>query len=195
MTVLTKEGFCASARRAFKIIVTNLARVGALNVVASGFLIFGRLLVAGFTTLIGYIIFTSVDRYSNQELETAVASPLVPALVIFGVSYAVASMFMTVMDVAVDSMLLCFIYNEEHHRELWRSLCSQCPPIVSRILAPNAPALPTLSSPPARITPFPSCHSHGWRARGGIVLSLQGCEEGRVPWGTQWFWRIYGSVW
>ena len=49
-----------------------------------------------------------------QASENAVASPFIPCLVVFIVAYAAGALFLSVYDITIDSMLLCFIYDEEH---------------------------------------------------------------------------------
>ena len=63
---ITGESFCTSARAAFSLVLHNLARFGALTVVATLFLILGRLFVAGGATLIAYGVLTKMDRYTDE---------------------------------------------------------------------------------------------------------------------------------
>jgi len=44
-------------------------------------------------------------------------SPVVPALVVFLLSYTVANMFMLVFEVAIDTTLLCFLVDCEHNKD------------------------------------------------------------------------------
>lgn len=57
---LTGKSFLPSAQKAFEVIATNFARVGALQIVSTVFLLFGRVFVAAASALIGFVIFTNV---------------------------------------------------------------------------------------------------------------------------------------
>ena len=43
------------------------------------------------------------------------SSPIFPAVVIFVLSFIIASLFMMVLEVAVDTVFLCFLIDEEVH--------------------------------------------------------------------------------
>eukprot|EP01138_Halocafeteria_seosinensis_P013816 gb/GECG01014108.1/.p1 GENE.gb/GECG01014108.1/~~gb/GECG01014108.1/.p1 ORF type:complete len:669 (+),score=74.90 gb/GECG01014108.1/:1-2007(+) len=111
--VLTSKPFLTSAFKAGKMIFNNFARVGALAIVSAGFLLLGKIVVAAVSTLVGYAILTKADRYADETKDTAVANPLLVAVIIFLVSWTVGSLFMNILDSAMDSMLVAYIYNEK----------------------------------------------------------------------------------
>jgi len=114
VVALTKQGFCASASTAFGYMASNLARVGALAGVSTAFLFLGKLFVAGVTTSACYIVLTTVPAYADDaNIDTVVSTPFWPCLVVFVVSYSIGSLFMGVYAVTIDSMLMCYIYNED----------------------------------------------------------------------------------
>ncbi|KAA0168889.1 hypothetical protein FNF27_01969 [Cafeteria roenbergensis] len=113
MVALSKQSFCPSTVMAFSYIARNFLRVGALTGMSTVFLFIGKLFVAGITTAIGFAVFTMVPMYADETSADYVASPFWPCLVIFGVSYTIGSLFMSVYAIAIDAMLMCYLYNED----------------------------------------------------------------------------------
>jgi len=112
MVALTKQSFCSSAHAALVAIVSNGARVGALALVSTPFLWLGKMFVAAISALIGYAIFTGSDRFADPESESVVSAPMLPVLVIFLISYAIGSMFMSVYGMTIDTILMCYCFEE-----------------------------------------------------------------------------------
>lgn len=115
MIALTKQSFCGAASSAFSAIMGNLARVGALSAVSTLFLFFGRLFVAGGSAGIAYIVFTKMDKYADPTSDSAVSAPFIPTMIVFLLAYIIGALFMAIYDVTIDSMLMCYIFDETHH--------------------------------------------------------------------------------
>lgn len=135
MVALTKQPFCQSAHAALVAIVSNGARVGALALVSTPFLWLGKVFVAAISALIAYAIFTGADRYSNPESETVVSAPMLPVLLVFFLAYAIGSMFMAVYGVTIDTILMCYVFEEsgkgeprmsEERRVMLKRLNDEC---------------------------------------------------------------------
>jgi hypothetical protein len=114
MIVLTRGSFVPSAKKAFGLVLTNIARVGALNMLGTGFMLIGKILTAAVPAAVTYVVLTKTDRYANPESEDAVANPMAPSLLVFFIGYVVGSLTMEVWDMSTDTMLLCFCYNEKY---------------------------------------------------------------------------------
>merc|ERR1719373_901169 len=74
--------------------------------------LFGRVAIASLSTGFGVLVMKYNDYYSNN-----LSSFLFPAIVIFVMSYVVAALFMMVFEVAVETIFLCFLVDEEVHGE------------------------------------------------------------------------------
>lgn len=117
LVTLTKQGFCSSASQAFGLILSNLARVGALAAIATSFAFLGKLFIACSATALAYFVFTSAEPY-NDPTSVDYVAPFVPCLIIFVFSYAVGMIMMTVYHTTVDAMLFSYMYAESHPHAL-----------------------------------------------------------------------------
>lgn len=96
------DDFCTSACGAFGLILSNLGRAAALQVVSTFVIFFGKICVAllctgGAGVAIYYI-------YDDDVFST-----VVPMVVIFIVTFVIATLFMDVFSVAMDTMFVCYL--------------------------------------------------------------------------------------
>lgn len=115
MTALYGTNFCTSGKMAFFLIQRNILRIGALQYVSTLFLLLGKLFVTATTCAISYIILTRVPYFADSEKhpDTAVENPFVPCLIIALITFVVASLFMSVYEMVIDTVLQCYIADEE----------------------------------------------------------------------------------
>ena len=64
-----------------------------------------------------YIGFALLIMKYNTYYTNNLSSFLMPAVVIFVMSYIIAALFMMVFEVAVETIFLCFLVDEEVHGE------------------------------------------------------------------------------
>ena len=106
---LTGKSFCAAAKDAFSLIMSNLARMAIVGNVGNIFSFLGMLIITlaggGFTYYI--LMYTS---YS-----TLVYSPVMPTICSIIICAMVAILVMTVYSMAIDTILQCFILDEQLH--------------------------------------------------------------------------------
>jgi hypothetical protein len=108
-TAIYGDAFIPAACSSFALIWANLARLAAINLVGDFLLFLGKLVVALFTTGLVAIV---IDKHYQDD----VSSLVMPAVVIFLVSYLVASLFMVIFDVTIDTVFLCFLIDEKFNR-------------------------------------------------------------------------------
>jgi len=101
---LLGTNFCTSAKNAFFLILRNAARFGVMAILGSIISFIGCSVIVVGSTLSGYFIL---------QLMHSTASPTMPVLIYFGLSYMIAKLFMNVFGLAVDTSLQCFIAAEE----------------------------------------------------------------------------------
>eukprot|EP00607_Mallomonas_marina_P009010 CAMPEP_0182417654 /NCGR_PEP_ID=MMETSP1167-20130531/2101_1 /TAXON_ID=2988 /ORGANISM="Mallomonas Sp, Strain CCMP3275" /LENGTH=669 /DNA_ID=CAMNT_0024591357 /DNA_START=108 /DNA_END=2117 /DNA_ORIENTATION=+ len=106
-TAIHGYSFCKSARCAFFLILRNVLRVAAVNMVAEFLLLIGKLFVPLATTFICYLVI------AYQLPEASTNGLVVPLLVTFTLSYFVASMFAEIFGMAIETILCCYIADEE----------------------------------------------------------------------------------
>ncbi|XP_072172583.1 choline transporter-like protein 1 [Diadema setosum] len=93
------DGFCSSAGKAFTVLLSNVLRVAAINCVGDFVLFLGKLMVVALTAVIGVAIMGTMPQLSFYAVPVVVAC-------IF--SYIVSGTMMSIYEMAVDTLLLCF---------------------------------------------------------------------------------------
>lgn len=100
--------FCKAARTAFFLILRNCLRVVAVNMVADFVLMLSKVMIPAFTTLLCYL---SIVYQSNLSSEiNGIISPMVLTFIL---SYFVACMFVELFGMCIETILLCYIADEE----------------------------------------------------------------------------------
>ncbi|XP_052274056.1 choline transporter-like protein 1 [Dreissena polymorpha] len=92
-------GFCKAARQAFHVIVDNVLRVAAINSVGVFVLFLGKLATVAIVTVAG-IEFISVRKNINFVW--------LPVLLTAIFAYFIASCFMSVYEMTIDTIFICF---------------------------------------------------------------------------------------
>ncbi|XP_075226118.1 choline transporter-like protein 1 [Lycorma delicatula] len=91
--------FCTGGQQAFKMLVTNVLRVSAINSVGDFVLFLGKVFVVAVTVLIGTKMIESKEGVQHLWLPLTLAG-------IF--AFLVSHCFMTVYEMAIDTIFLCF---------------------------------------------------------------------------------------
>src|SRR6185312_7535568 len=95
-TAIWGDSFVTAACSSFKLLWGNLARTGAMTMVSAFLMFLGKVTIALATCGFGGIFIHF--RYPQ------VSSPVLPMVVIFIVGYIVGSLFMSVFEVAMDTV-------------------------------------------------------------------------------------------
>ena len=90
----------------------NAGRFTALGGIGTLFVFIGKVGICIASTYLGYYILTNYDYFRNQ-----VYSPLAPTAVFLLVSYTVSALFMTVYEIAADTIIQAYILDEKIHGE------------------------------------------------------------------------------
>ncbi|XP_025111130.1 choline transporter-like protein 1 isoform X2 [Pomacea canaliculata] len=100
-TVIAISGrnFCTSARKAFGILVSNALRVAALNSIGDFVLFLGKITIMAATGAVGVVWFRS-----RSDLHFFA----IPILLVCVFAYFVGHCFLSVYEMTVDALLLCF---------------------------------------------------------------------------------------
>jgi choline transporter-like protein 2/4/5 len=105
-TAIFGYSFCKAARKGFFLVLRNVRRVAALDAVANLIFFVTKVLVA---VTCGLACFFWLGLYYREETH----SILYPSLVVALVAYEVAAIFVGVVDMVADTLLVCFIADEE----------------------------------------------------------------------------------
>ncbi|KAI0214390.1 Choline transporter-like protein 1 [Lamellibrachia satsuma] len=100
-TIIAIEGksFCPAAKKAFEIIASNALRVAAINSVGDFVLFLGKIGVMAITCAISVIWFKNIPALHYYA---------VPVILVCIFSFLIAHCFLTVYEMVIDTLLLCF---------------------------------------------------------------------------------------
>ena len=102
--------FCKAARTAFFLILRNCLRVFAVNMVADFVLMLSKIMIPAFTTLLCYLaVVYGAERHLPNEINGIIS----PMVLCFILSYFVACMFVELFGMCIETILLCYIADEE----------------------------------------------------------------------------------
>ncbi|DBA04865.1 TPA: hypothetical protein N0F65_006867 [Lagenidium giganteum] len=117
MIAMKGKSFCASAKDAFKTILSNLAQVGAVSLIVFLLLSAGKIAIAIACGVITFVyIEASPDLYGIGGSKE-IASPLAPILLTILLAWFVASLFLNVYEIAIDTILMCYCEDKEINKE------------------------------------------------------------------------------
>ena len=99
--------YCYSAIEAVKLILLNALRIAAVNTVGDFLTWLGKLVVAGVCGFIAFLL-CDAEQYTDPTSATYLTSPLLPVIVVIFIAYCEADVFLSVYEMAVDTVLLSF---------------------------------------------------------------------------------------
>jgi hypothetical protein len=105
------DNFCTSARKAFSTLMGNALRVVAINFITSFLLFIGKGAIMAGTGVLGYVLLMRLVPTSESPY-TYFAMPM---LIILVMAYLVASCFLSVFGMAIDTLFLCFCEDQTKH--------------------------------------------------------------------------------
>lgn len=106
------DNFGTSACMSFKLVWSNLLRAAAVNLVGDYLMLLGKVAVSLATAGVAAYICANVDPYKDE-----LSSIVMPVVVVFLLSWLVASVFMAVYETAIDSTFLCFLVDESCNKQ------------------------------------------------------------------------------
>merc|ERR1712156_907536 len=99
--------FCASSFRGLRLIFANILRVAALTMVSEYLQFIGKICIMGICTTACVFTMMYADEYEGE-----VVSILFPAICVALISYIIASLYMLVFQVGIDTTFMCFLIDE-----------------------------------------------------------------------------------
>jgi len=100
------KNFCTSAKNAFFLLMRNILRVAVLDKVTDFLLFIGKLTVTGAMGVASFYFFSNRDDLNYN---------LAPVIIVTVATYAVASAFFGVYEMAINTIFLCFLEDCERH--------------------------------------------------------------------------------
>lgn len=105
-TAVHNSGFCHGAYDGFFLVARNIFRIGALHVVSGVALVILKLFVTSAVGCGAYFIF---DRYYQDKMYDFIA----PTVLTMLLAYMTCAMFCDVFDLITDTILMCYVTDEE----------------------------------------------------------------------------------
>uniref|UniRef100_A0AAG5D2K4 Choline transporter-like protein n=1 Tax=Anopheles atroparvus TaxID=41427 RepID=A0AAG5D2K4_ANOAO len=99
LTAMHGDPFCQAGRNAFRLLTSNALRVFAINSVGDFVLVLAKVFVVVATVLVGMELI---------QQKAGLHHPYVPLILVGIFAYLVAHCFMTVYEMTVDTIFLCF---------------------------------------------------------------------------------------
>ncbi|TYZ65010.1 hypothetical protein PybrP1_004108 [[Pythium] brassicae (nom. inval.)] len=113
MVAMNGRGFCTSAKDAFKTILSNLGQVGTISMVSFLLLGAGKVAIAIACTIAMFAYLEAKPKEFGVGGPREIASPLAPILLTLLLAWFVASSFLGVYEMAIDTILLCFCQDRQ----------------------------------------------------------------------------------
>jgi hypothetical protein len=127
---LTSKNFCASAWNAFLLIIKNAMRFGAVGSVGGIFMILGRLFIICLTVVICYLQMTKWPKVVEST-----TSPYFPCIIAGIIAFLIGALFMSIFGFASDTILQCFLLDEELGEQGKGRPAGNRPPLMNDFIA------------------------------------------------------------
>jgi len=114
------DAFCPSVCGSFKLMWANLVRVAVITFFSTIVTMLGKIMIPLATTGVCAVLLLNAEPFKSE-----LSSPIYPLVVIFIVAIAVALMFLTVYDTAIDTVFMCFLLDEKHNKKNGRMLADE----------------------------------------------------------------------
>ena len=118
MVAIYGRNFCMSARDALKLLLANPLRALVLDRVTDFVLLIGRLLITAAVGVLGFYFFSrsfTIDSSVKKYLAPELHYYWVPLIAVIIAAYFIAKTFLTVFEMAVDTVFLCAMKDLDIH--------------------------------------------------------------------------------
>ncbi|KAM1101231.1 hypothetical protein ACFX2B_007537 [Malus domestica] len=127
MIAITGKSFCKASAIATDLIISNILRIGKVNVIGDVILFLGKLCVSLSTALFAFLM---LDTHKYKSGHNKITSPLFPVLVCWALGYVVATLFFAVVEMSIDTIILSFCQDSEEHQ----GTAQYAPPLLIQTL-------------------------------------------------------------
>eukprot|EP00003_Mantamonas_plastica_P008045 TRINITY_DN1694_c0_g1_i2.p2 TRINITY_DN1694_c0_g1~~TRINITY_DN1694_c0_g1_i2.p2 ORF type:complete len:366 (-),score=135.66 TRINITY_DN1694_c0_g1_i2:44-1141(-) len=106
LVAIEGKPFCPSAILGLKIVLSNITQVMAVDVIGDFMLFLGKFFITLFVSLICGAWLSGIAELRFW---------LIPWLICFLLSWGISSMFMAVVELCIDTIMICFIIDRDMH--------------------------------------------------------------------------------
>ncbi|KAL6529733.1 Choline transporter protein 1 [Orobanche gracilis] len=107
------KSFSKASEIATELIMSNILRIGKVNVIGDVILFLGKLCVSLTSALFAFLM---LDTHKYKSAHNKITSPLLPVLVCWGFGYIVATLFFGVVEMSIDTIILSFCQDSDEHQ-------------------------------------------------------------------------------
>jgi solute carrier family 44 (choline transporter-like protein), member 2/4/5 len=104
---ISSESFCSSALNAFILMLKNAAKFAFVQTFSEVFMFIAKIAIAVGSTVASMLM---MNYFLGAN---AVTSPIVPALLMFGIAYIVAGIFVSIFDASANTILQCYLIDKD----------------------------------------------------------------------------------
>ena len=108
-TALMGTNFCVSCANAVSLIIRNAGRIGTLGLIGGAVHFLGLTFITAGTGLAGWALLA-------WAFDGKLTSPIGPVIIFIIMGYCIGSVIISVFSISVDSILQCFVSDEEIHK-------------------------------------------------------------------------------
>jgi choline transporter-like protein 2/4/5 len=112
MTAIEGTSFCTSAWNALSLMVKNVVSVAAVGIIGDIMLVLGKLSIALGSGTIAFLIMENETFVYGDE---KVSSPLFIVIIVGIFAFCIASVFMSIVELGIDTILLCYCKDSSDH--------------------------------------------------------------------------------
>mmetsp|Transcript_22525 Transcript_22525/g.76592 ORF Transcript_22525/g.76592 Transcript_22525/m.76592 type:complete len:700 (-) Transcript_22525:204-2303(-) len=114
VSAIDGSSFCTSAIRAVFILVSNAGKVLAVNTVGDFLLFLGKMCVTMGVACLAFLL-ADMSMYTDADSDYYLYSPFLCILIAVLLGYQIASVFMSVYEMAIDTILLSYCIDCSKH--------------------------------------------------------------------------------
>ncbi|KAH7843937.1 hypothetical protein Vadar_022535 [Vaccinium darrowii] len=115
MIAITGKSFFKASQIATELIISNILRIGKVNVIGDVILFLGKLCVSLSSAVFAFLM---LNAHKYNSAHNKITSPLFPVLVCWGLGYVVATLFFGVVEMSIDTIILSFCQDSDEHQGL-----------------------------------------------------------------------------
>jgi len=110
------KSFCSATMNAFKLLFANIKQIAITAAISTFMLLLGKIAITVACTVLLYILIETNSDYSAGGIDE-LSSPMMPLFLCAVVGWFIATSFMNVYGMCVDSLLLCYCEDKAVNKE------------------------------------------------------------------------------
>lgn len=115
IVIMDSKSFCAAAFSVFGLLTTNTAQMGLVAMISTYVMLLGKVVIDLACVAACYLWLSSDTTYTDDTKATYVSNALFPTLICAMVAHFVASVFLTVYDMAIETILIAYLRDKDNN--------------------------------------------------------------------------------